>query len=232
MSKKYKHLFFDLDHTLWDHQRNANETLADLFLQFKLHELGGFSVERFQEVFHVVNHELWDGYHTGLIDQKFIRTERFKQVLQVLGVQNYPHYPSLGHEYLHRCPRKSNLMPHTIETLDYLKASYPMTIITNGFDEIQGLKLSSSGISRYFDLVITSGQAGCLKPHRGIFDFALDHAAVNGSECIMIGDNPVTDISGARDAGIDQIYYNSRACEDHIEPTYKIGSLQELKELL
>jgi putative hydrolase of the HAD superfamily len=168
----------------------------------------------------------------GLVDQNFIREERFSKVLSVLGVKNFSYSPELGEEYLFHCPRKTNLMPHTLETLDYLKSRYPMTIITNGFNEIQELKLTSSGIHEYFDLVITSGHTGYLKPHRSIFDFAIRHADACCSECIMIGDNPITDISGAKDAGIDQIYYNSRACLDQIEPTYKIGSLQELTMLL
>ena len=105
-------------------------------------------------------------------------------------------------EYLSRCPRKSNLMPHTLEVLEYLKVRYPMTIITNGFAEIQDIKMNSSGLIRYFDLVITSEQTGWLKPDRKIFDFAVQHARVSPAECLMIGDNPATDI-GRRSHGWD-----------------------------
>jgi len=232
LSNTYKHIFFDLDHTLWDHQRNADETLSELFVLFEMEKLGTFTVDQFSQVFHKINHELWHHYHLGAVDQTFIREQRFKRVLSDLKVEEFKYWEDLGREYLFRCPRKSNLMPYTIEVLDYLKPRYPMTIITNGFDEIQDVKMNHSGIQGYFQRVITSELAGWLKPHRGIFDFALKQSGVAAGETIMIGDNPVTDISGARDAGIDQVYYNSRDTEHATDSTYTIGDLQELKRVL
>ena len=200
-------------------------------MEFKMGILG-FSVFRFQQVFHEVNHQLWYEYHLGAIDQDFIRKERIPKVMSALGVNDYQHSSELGKQYLFRCPRKSNLMPNTLEVLDYLKQKYSMTIITNGFYEVQSVKILNSGLHGYFDRIVTSGEAGCLKPHRGIFDYALDSAKVRGPESVMIGDNPVTDITGAKEAGIDQIYYNSRDCNDTTEPTFSINDLLELKELL
>jgi putative hydrolase of the HAD superfamily len=232
LTKRYKHLFFDLDHTIWDHQSNANETLEELFRDFALHELYGFSIDSFQDTFHKINHGLWHRYHLGEVDKTHIRRERFNKVLARLGVAEFADGPTLGEAYLARCPRKGHLMPNALDTLDYLKSRYPMTIITNGFAEIQDLKLSSSGLGGYFRQVVTSEKTGWLKPHQGIFDYALKQAKVSSDESIMIGDNPVTDIAGARDSGIDQIYYNSRGCDEQPESTYIISSLQDLKELL
>lgn len=232
MKNPYKHLFFDLDQTLWDHNRNANETLDDLFRQFQLSDLDGLSVTRFQEVFHQVNHGLWHDYHLGKVDKIFIREQRFRMVMEILDTPGFDYCLDMGEEYLKICPSKGYLMPHTIETLDYLKARYPMTIITNGFDEIQGIKLTSSGIDHYFDSVVTSEKAGWLKPHRGIFNFAIKQTDVNKAHCVMIGDNPITDIGGARDAGIDQVFYNSRGHEVQLESTYCIKNLPDLRGLL
>lgn len=231
MKRRYTHLFFDLDHTLWDHYKNANETLEELHSEFDLDYLG-FTAIQLQQVFHEVNHQLWYDYHLGEIDQESIRKERFPKVMHALGVSDYQHSSDLGKQYLLRCPKKSNLMPNTLEVLDYLKQKYAMTIITNGFHEIQSVKIANSGLQSYFDRIVTSGEAGCLKPHRGIFDYALESAQVRGPESVMIGDNPVTDITGAKEAGIDQIYYNSRECNDATEPTFRIDDLLELKGLL
>ena len=232
MKRTYKHLFFDLDHTLWDHHSNANETLHDLYREYDLQNLYDFTIESFQGVFHEVNHSLWDDYHLGHIDQTFIREQRFKKVLKVLEADGFDQHQELGNEYLVRCPRKSNLMPFALEALDYLKDRYPMTVITNGFAEIQDIKLESSGLTGYFREVITSERAGWLKPHQGIFNYALKMAGVSSSESVMVGDNPATDVEGARGAGIDQIYYDPSDRHTKSTSTYKISSLLELKELL
>jgi len=230
--KRYRHLFFDLDQTLWDHDCNANQTLTDLYHEFHLNLNHGFGFEDFHRVFHQVNHGLWHDYHKGKVVKGFIREERFRMVMEILEVPHYEYSRDMGARYLELCPRKGNLMPHAIETLEYLKKKYPMTIITNGFDEIQDIKLTSSGIDKYFKSVITSEKAGWLKPHQGIFDFAMKQANVSCGECIMIGDNPVTDIAGARNSGIDQVYFNSRDINVQSVPTYRIQSLIELKQLL
>jgi putative hydrolase of the HAD superfamily len=230
--KQYRHLFFDLDHTLWDHDSNANHTLADLYHEFRLDRYQRFEVDELCKTFHEVNHGLWHDYHRGKVDKHQIRGERFRMVMEILEIPDFKYFREMGARYLEICPRKGNLMPHTIETLEYLKEKYPMTIITNGFDAIQEIKLTSSGIDQYFEAVITSEKAGWLKPHRGIFDFATEQVAVSCRECIMIGDNPVTDIAGARNSGIDQVYFNSKGIDDQLDSTYHIQSLMELRDLL
>ena len=209
MTRSYKHLFFDLDHTLWDHHRNANETLTDIYQSFNLNQFASFNVDQFQYAFHKINHALWQDYHLGLIVQEDIRKERFRSVLDSLGVEGYSSCDQLSADYLHQCPSKSNLMPYTLEVLKYLKdKKYSMTIITNGFSDIQDIKMNGSGLQGYFDRVITSNQAGWLKPHKQIFDFAVKQADVAKSDCLMVGDNLSTDIEGARNAGIDQVFYD------------------------
>lgn len=211
---------------------NANETLEELFHEFNLAGYGKFDIPTFQEAFHTINQGLWHQYHQGQVDQLYIRKERFKRVMESLKIQDFQHSEIMGAQYLSACPRKGYLMPYAIETLEYLQARYPMSIITNGFDEIQDVKMSTSGLTKYFNSVVTSEKAGSLKPHKEIFDFAMKKAAANATECLMIGDNPVTDIGGAINSGIDQVYYNSRSCQDQMQPTFTIEQLIDLKKLL
>ena len=230
--KKYKHLLFDLDHTLWDHRANADDTLSELFSKYSLGSLVPSGVEGLRDAFHKTNFELWDLYNTGKVDQHYIRTQRFSLVMKLLGVRNFQFSQELSRDYLSYCPRKSNLMPYALEVLEYLKPRYRMSVITNGFAEIQDLKLSSSGLTGYFEAVITSEQAGSLKPHPDIFNYALKKAGMSSADCIMIGDNPTTDIQGARGVGIDQIYYDPDQNQAASSPTHRIQNLRELKELL
>ena len=232
MKRKYKHLLFDLDHTLWDHKANANETLGDLYRQYSLEGLTTIGVDDFQEAFHRINFELWHDYHIGKVDQHFIRNQRFKKVLELLGVMDFQYHIELSQDYLAHCPRKSNLMPFAMEALEYLKTRYHMSVITNGFAEIQDIKLASSGLTSYFETVITSDQTGRLKPHPEIFKYALSKVGVSPVDCVMIGDNPDTDIEGAKEVGIDQIYYDPEDNLAATNPTYRIQSLLQLKELL
>ncbi len=228
----YQHLFFDLDHTLWDHHRNANETLKDLFVDYDFDQNWEFTADQFTATFHQVNFQLWDRYRQGSINQDFIRKERFPKVMAQLGVAKSEVPEGLAEEYLQRCPRKPHLMPYTLEILDYLMERYSMSIITNGFSEIQETKLSCSGLSPYFSTVVTSEVAGKLKPHPQIFNFALSMVRASGSECIMIGDNPVADIAGARSAGIDQIYYDPANLNEADRSTFRVDCLTQLKDLL
>lgn len=230
--KKYKHLLFDLDHTLWDHKANADDTLSDLFNKYSLGSLVPSGVDGFIDAFHKTNFELWDLYHLGEVDQPYIRTQRFRMVMKLLGVTDFDFFQELSSDYLSYCPRRSNLMPYALEVLEYLKPRYRMSVITNGFAEIQDIKLASAGLTGYFDEVITSEQAGSLKPHAEIFNYALKKVGMSCVDCVMIGDNPTTDIQGAREVGIDQIYYDPDQNQAALSPTHRIQNLRELKELL
>ena len=174
MSKPYRHIFFDLDHTLWDFETNSNETLADLY---EIHDMYrfGFDLKQFLKHYHVENAALWDDYNHGRIDQKELRSTRFTRVLTSLGLDAGDVPEKIDEQYLAICPKKPNVMPHTFMILDYLKDKYDLHIITNGFDDVQEIKMTTSGLKDYFEVVVTSELAGHKKPHRGIFDFALKH---------------------------------------------------------
>lgn len=232
-SIKYKCIFFDLDHTLWDYETNSRETLLELYQAYDLLEKGVTAFDDFHQQFRKVNTELWYFYDRGAIDSDTIRRERFKQILSAFDAYEEKLSEKLSYEYLTTCPLKGTLMPQAKETLDYLKENnYDLTIITNGFEEIQNLKLTAGDLHQYFDHVVTSQKAGHKKPAKEIFDYALSLNGISAEHAMMIGDNLITDIGGAKNAAIDAIYYNPEQI-GHQESVYReITSLTELRQIL
>lgn len=231
INRGYKCIFFDLDHTLWDYECNARETLMELHAHYNLIDRG-IAFEDFHQHFKTINVEMWDLYDRGLIDKEVIRTERFTKVLDKFKVKEEKLSAILSHEYLHGCPKKANLLPYAKEVLEYLSRSYSLTVVTNGFEEIQTVKLLSGKITHYFNHVITSQKAGHKKPAREIFEYALSMNRLKCHEVIMIGDNLLTDIGGARNACIDTVYYNPTSVPHKEQVTHEIRCLSELQNIL
>lgn len=231
MTKAYNHLFFDLDHTLWDYDRNVAESLSELFQIYCLQDRGVPGFEVLFQAFEEVNYELWDRYNIGTITKEALRATRFRSIFERLGA-NPDHVPvEMEADFLTRTSSKSHVFPDAFEVLDYLAGKYPMHIITNGFNESQGLKLRSSGLERYFQLIITSETTGHRKPDRRIFDHALSSLGACPEECVMIGDNPRSDIMGAQNAGIDQVFFNPKNVTSPVVPTYTVRTLTELRAI-
>ena len=228
----YKCVLFDLDHTLWDYETNSAETLHELFHQHKLNVKGIDSFSALYKTFVEINTNLWDQYDTGKIHRDVIRYERFNKILLALGVDDYDLSLTLSNDYVSQSPKKGALMPNAIEILDHLAVKYPLFIITNGFEEIQSTKLASSGITHYFKSVVTSARAGHKKPAKEIFEFALAENGFRASEAIMIGDNLLTDIAGARNASIDTVYFNPNKIPHREKVDYEIRDLLELKDII
>lgn len=227
--KNIKHVFFDLDHTLWDYEKNSTDTLKDLVSKFGIDKQ--VPVENFLKVYHSVNEKLWHKFNEGQIDKGYIQQYRFPQVLQKLNVC-VSHEPSeLSDYFIHNCSIKSGLMPHTLTTLNYLKKKYPLAIITNGFPEAQHPKMKSSGLDQYFDKVIISGLVGWRKPQSEIYHHALKEMNASAESSVMIGDNPQTDIRGAENAGLKAIFYNPMG-NKQAETKWEIQSLEELVGIL
>ena len=228
----YKCVIFDLDHTLWDYDKNCAEALGELYERKGLKEKGITSFEQLLDMFMEMNAQMWDQYDLGLIQQDVIRYQRFHRVLLALGVDDYRLSLSMSGEYVALSPTKKNLVPNARAVLDYLKGKYRLLIVTNGFEDIQATKLASSGIDNYFDGVVTSEMAGHKKPARGIFDFALAMGNYRAHEVIMVGDNLNADIKGAHNASIDSVYFNHRKKAHGAEVKHEISDLIELKSIL
>ncbi|TDB63613.1 YjjG family noncanonical pyrimidine nucleotidase [Arundinibacter roseus] len=230
---KYKHLFFDLDHTLWDFERNSTESLTEVYHLFKMQELGIPSHEQFITTYLKINYQLWAQLDQGLIAHSDIRENRFKLVLSELGVPSPPNFRTMEDAYIELLPTKSYLLDGALDVLDYARErGYDLHIITNGFDFIQDKKLRSSGIVQYFTHLITNENAQARKPDRRIFDYAITCAGAQCAECLMIGDNWVADILGAKRFGMDTVFYNPAGHMFDEAPTYEVRHLNELKDIL
>lgn len=230
--KNYKCIFFDLDHTLWDYETNSRDTLNELYATFKLFDHGVHNFESFLQQFKKVNTELWDLYDRGIITSEIIRKERFKRILDHFRVEHETLCLDLSHEYLYNCPKRGVLLPHAIETLKYLAAKYSMTVVTNGFEEIQHLKLTAGNLHSYFAHIVTSQKAGYKKPAKEIFEYAMDLNKIGCHEAVMIGDNLVTDMGGALNASIDTIYFNPDRVSHQVNVKHEINNLAQLREIL
>ena len=230
--KAYRHIFFDLDHTLWDFEKNANETLRTLFDRHNFARFNTFKVEEFISVYSNINHALWRLYQSNKITQLQLRDVRFVRTLTRLGVSENDIPATISAEFTSILPLKSAVFPYTHEVLDYLKPNYRIHLITNGFNDIQGIKLASSNLTHYFEEIITSEHSGHLKPDPRMFRHALERTGATAAESLMIGDNLECDVLGAYNAGIDQVYFNPNKRRHFNQITHEISCLSELKEIL
>ena len=229
---KYLHLLFDLDHTLWDFERNSSEALHELYLFYDMQRFNTFNSQAFVNTFKEVNTILWEKYDHDEIDREFIRAKRFEMVLSRLGLTAEDIPDDISDIYLSICPTKGNVIADAFEVLDYLKGSYQMHIITNGFDDIQDTKLNSSNLRGYFDKIFTSEAVGHKKPSKEMFNKAVEMIGVDKNSCLMIGDNLETDIKGALNADLDVIFFNPDNLEHDLPVTYEIQKLLDLKSIL
>ncbi|WP_022824363.1 YjjG family noncanonical pyrimidine nucleotidase [Hymenobacter norwichensis] len=230
--KPYRHIFFDLDHTLWDFEANADETLRHLYQQHDMARFGVFSVEEFIRVYSDINHGLWRLYQSKKITQTQLRATRFPRTFVKLGLQESDAPAGLSEEFTDILPLKAAVFPFTFEVLDYLKTKYELHLITNGFRDMQYTKLNSSGLMEYFREIVTSECCGHLKPDCRIFEHALERTGATAAESLMVGDNLECDVLGAHNAGIDQVYFNPEKRRHFVETTYEISCLSQLKAFL
>lgn len=229
---KYKHLFFDLDHTLWDFEANSRLTLAELYQTMDLEKKGIHDFDLFHKNYLLHNDKLWDRYRKGFIKVDELRWKRFWLTLLDFKIGDEKLAHELGVRFLESLPTRTLLFPGAVEVLDYLVAkNYDLHLITNGFEKTQHSKLKHSGIDKYFVEVITSEGSNSLKPHKEIFDYAIQRAKADPLHSIMIGDDPEVDIKGAMNAGIDQVFVNHVEKKIDFKPTFEVKSLGELKEI-
>jgi YjjG family noncanonical pyrimidine nucleotidase len=220
-----KAIFFDWDHTLWDHDRNAKEVLFELFNEFELLPNIQMDFQAILEIFYQINDRLWERYQTGEITQSYLRENRFKDYFTALNIQG--NVEQFSQEYLFRTPRKNNLIDGASTVVGQLAEKYPLYILTNGFDDIQYVKVDGSGIGHFFQKLITSEQIGTKKPDPRFFEYALKMAKCEANEVIMIGDHEVADIRGAEDVGITAIHFHTKTSE-----TKSKTIIHQLSELL
>jgi putative hydrolase of the HAD superfamily len=229
---QYKHLFFDLDHTLWDFEANSRQTLEELYHSLGLAERGVQDFDGFHKRYIVHNDKLWDRYRNGYIKVDELRWKRMWLTLLDFKIGDEPLARKMGDLFLDALPTRRILFPYTIEILTYLKdKGYRLHLITNGFEKTQHSKLKNAGLSDFFMEVITSEGSNSLKPHKEIFEYAFRKTGALPEESIMLGDSIEVDIRGAINAGIDQVYVNHLRQEPALRPTYTVHSLKELETI-
>lgn len=229
---KYKHLFFDLDHTLWDFDANAKATLQEMHVYFNLEEKGVNNFEDFYNHYKIHNDNLWDKYHKGLVTGEELKWKRMWRSLLEFKIADEALAKQMSEQFLTILPTKKLLFPNTIDVLNYLKEkNYQLHLITNGFEAVQHLKLLNSGLANYFTHVVTSEASNSLKPKKEIFEYALNKAGATIQHSIMLGDNLEADIQGAMNVGLDNIFVNHINTTTSLQPTYTITGLQQLKNI-
>ncbi|UXX80690.1 YjjG family noncanonical pyrimidine nucleotidase [Reichenbachiella carrageenanivorans] len=230
--KTYKHLFFDLDHTLWDWDANASETLIELYHRYDLGKYGVLNADLFRDVFFHENTILWKELDAGRIDKFYLRNHRFRIVMEAVNANMKSIKEDLlvdiNANFLKECSQKKRVIEGAFEVLDYCKDKFDLHIITNGFEEVQSIKMEYSGLDKYFDKIITSEKAGHKKPNAGIYQYAIKHTGAVLEDSLMIGDNLMTDIKGARDYGMDQVYYNPLGQAYSDDVTLEITELRQI----
>ena len=230
--KQYKHIFFDLDRTLWDFDAAAEVAFERIYDKYNLKSLGIPSAHEFHEVYHPLNEQLWVLYRADKITKDYLNRTRFEQPLAHYGIHDTALADHLSEDYVYWSPRIVRLIPETMELLDYLKPKYHLHLITNGFQVVQHTKLSGSGLEPYFETLTVSEEVGVKKPNPEIFLYALRKANATAEESLMIGDEMAVDIDGARAAGIDQVFFNPSGKLEVGERTFEVTSLTEIMSIL
>lgn len=227
--KKLKHIFFDLDHTLWDFETNSQQVLSRLFNEHNLQIEFGLSEQEFISKYSEINAGMWNMFHRNEISRDELRVSRFGKTFQHFGI-HAPELEKMFPEiYLELLPQQNRLFPDAYEVLDYLKPKFGLHLITNGFEKVQRSKLFHSCLEPYFDVIVISELTGYKKPEPEIFQFALDHAKSTKQESVMIGDDLTADIEGALNFGMNAIYFNPNGKPFE---NGKVKQIKELKELI
>jgi putative hydrolase of the HAD superfamily len=227
------HLFFDLDNTLWDFDLNSHNTLKQLFHELNLEERLTTGFDAFHHLYKKKNESLWHKYYQKQIEKTELRFRRFYDSFLHFGVDDRELSQQLSEEYIRLSPYSKALKPGCIEMLEAVSKRHQLHIITNGFKEIQYIKIENCGLRKFFKEIIISEEYGSTKPHLEIFRLAEKKAGADKNECVMIGDNWVSDVEGALEAGWKAVFYqlNERALFEH-RNLQTISHLNELDGLV
>lgn len=232
MNKSITHIFFDLDRTLWDFEANSHDELMAIWERNGLHQKGISLPHEFIKIYKQINEECWDAYRKNEMTKEKLRGERFRRTLSYYGIEDEDLAEEIGSQYVSNSPQRTKLVDHSQEILDYLSDKYEMHMITNGFEEVQHIKLEKSGLDKYFGEVITSEMAGVKKPAQQIFDLAIEKSGAQAGRSVYVGDDLVVDVLGAINAGWHAIYYNPHCVVHNHSTLADIQCLSEIKSFL
>ncbi len=222
------HIFFDLDHTLWDFETNSDKTFSYIF------ERNGIpmDLERFTDTYRPINKKYWKLFREEKVTKADLRYKRLKEAFDALNFDASDELiHTLSEEYIAYLSGNNALFENALDVLTYLEQKYKLHIITNGFEEVQFKKLKNSKLLPFFDQVVTSENVGVKKPDPRIFHYAMEVAGASSQESMMIGDNFEADILGAKNVGMRTIFCEFNG-EIATEEVISIRNLIELKDIL
>lgn len=229
--KNVRHVFFDLDHTLWDFERNSTEAIYELFQEHSLHDKIN-SFDDFIADYQRINVEHWDKYNRGEIDKHTVRYGRFYELFTKYQVEKPIEFGEFfADQYIEIAPHKTYLFPHTHEVLSYLKQKYELHLISNGFKEVLDIKITNTNLKPYFNLILSAEDVGVNKPHPKVFQTALKQTGATAEESLMIGDSYEADILGAQQVGMYTLHFNPKK-ETPKPKTKEIHTLLDLMKIL
>lgn len=231
LKSNYHHLFFDLDHTLWDFETNSHIVLSRLFNEYDLQRDFNLSEKEFISKYSEINADMWNRFHHNEISRDELRVSRFGKTFEYFGIRAPELEKIFPEKYLELLPQQNQLFPDAYQVLDYLKPKYKLHLITNGFEKVQRSKLFHSCLEPYFDVLVISEITGFKKPEPEIFQYALNSASANKEDSVMIGDDITADIEGALNFGMDAIFFNPSEKPIEIPKAVQIKELKELMSL-
>lgn len=230
---KYQHIFFDLDNTLWDFDKSSILAFDKIYEIFNLINYGIPNAKDFHKTYFDHNNRLWEQYRQGKIDKEFLKTERFRLPLNDYGIVNEKLAIDLGESYTDLAARLVALVPNTMETLTYLKEkNYKIHLITNGFLEVQSIKMKASGLDMMIDSSFVSEVVGFKKPDHRIFHHAINEVGGSIENSVMIGDDLSVDIIPAKEIGMTHIYFNRKKISHNEKLDYEIYDLIEICDII
>lgn len=228
-----RHIFFDLDNTLWDHRKNARLTLEILFKRYKVEELYQITFEDFHTAYDIINEDLWAKIRDEKIDKEYLQKHRFYDTFLKFNIDNFELSQKFEHHFLDEIIAFNEVVPGTFEILDYLKAkNFTLHIITNGFHEVTHRKIDGAKLTKYFETVTSADEVGVRKPNPKIFDYALNLANATKEESILIGDDWIADFQGAKNYGLNVIFFDIFKEKQDLKDIKRIENLIEIKDFL
>ncbi len=239
MNKKYTHLFFDLDNTLWDFRLNSRQAIYETFLYFNL-DGRGLDFDEFFNTYSAHNDRLWQQYRKKEIHKNELKRQRFQKTFDDLSIEGIDAVQMNDH-YLGVMPLQTILIEGALDVLSVLKKrNYRLFIITNGFSEVQHKKMQNSGLASFFEKVFISEEVKTPKPGREIFDYAITSTNAKKTKSLMIGDDWEVDVMGAVNNGINAIYFNPKFIKNYTKNgilgvdngVFEINKLTELLNYL
>lgn len=231
----YPHVFFDLDHTLWDFEKNSRESLVEIFDSFIKPHHPDFDCAQFIIAYEKTNEKLWEAYGLGKMTKTELRYLRFANTLQALGLEAGAEIDKIDAYYVENTPRKKHLFPGALQTLgQLLEMGFRLHLITNGFNETQKVKIKNSGLNDFFETVTTAENAGFWKPDVRIFYSAMSKPKARPGTSCMIGDHLDRDVRGANRAGMGSVWFNPKKKENlsSVKPHFEISELPALLDII